>query len=248
MMFAVLVCDINKDTAWLIKQKAIQWCKQNIKFIKVFDKEEQILSYIEDNKEQKNIIFIDITFSLNNGIQIAGKIKQIQKSSAIIFMSDEKRYDSNIYNVEHIYFIKKPLDGKSVKNALVKAADYIEKNSKKFLTAITKTEVVMIPIKEIILIEKEKRKVHVLDKNGINVSFYSSFEEIENQLNANFYRCHNSYIVNLHEIAAIDSKTIQMNNGICVPVSRAHVKEIKSLAITIHSNKKPDEMSGYSFG
>ncbi|QHI71310.1 LytR/AlgR family response regulator transcription factor [Aminipila terrae] len=196
------------------------------------------MCYIEDHKEQKNIIFIDIAFNLNNGIELASKIKQIQKSSVIIFMSDEEEYDPSIYDVDHVYFLSKPLNGKFVKNALVKAVDYIEENTNQYLTAITKSEIVMIPLEEITFIEKEKRKVHVVDKEGSKTSFYSSFEEIETQLSTDFYRCHNSYIINLHKIRSIDSKCILMSNGLSVPVSRAHIKELKELLINLYFNIK----------
>lgn len=228
-MLTVLVCDLQDEVTCQIRQNAMDLYKSKIKLVKKFKNEESILFYLEDHKDEKHIVFIDIHFNFNKGIPLAARIKRLQKNISVVFMSKEVGYYPAVYDVEHEYFLRKPLDSNLVNKALEKAIIKLEKYRGKYLVAITKSEVHMIPLTEIVFIEKEKRKVHVIDVNDSRISFYSCFDELENQLNNEFYRCHNSYIINLQKIVSVDSKSVLMDNGDNIPVSRTHIKDLKTV-------------------
>lgn len=237
-MLTVIICDIHEEVIWQINQIIRASNKDRIKTIKNFKTEESALFYIEDHKEEKHIAFIDVEFDSGKGITFASKIKQLQKNVSIVFMSEEHEYNPRIYDVEHVFFLPKPLNKKLLNESLVKSIVKQDEYNSQYLVAVTKSDVSMIPLKEIIYIEKEKRKVHVIDSKGLITSYYSCFDEIQKQLNNDFYRCHNSYIINIQKVTLIDSSSAKMNNGRNIPVSRSHLKELKSRILGLASAKE----------
>ncbi|MCB6994431.1 LytTR family transcriptional regulator [bacterium 210820-DFI.6.37] len=78
----------------------------------------------------------------------------------------------------------------------------------------------------IFTLEKERRKIHLRMKNG-TCSFYETFKEITQRLDSCFFRCHNSYIVNLRLAERLSKEQLFFSDDIAVPVSRNHYGELR---------------------
>lgn len=63
-----------------------------------------------------------------------------------------------------------------------------------------------------------------------------SMRRIEKLLNKDFFRCHNSFIVNLDKIQKIDISDIYINNT-RIPISKHRIKQLKSKLIEILGDK-----------
>ena len=63
-----------------------------------------------------------------------------------------------------------------------------------------------------------------------------SYTDMENRLqqldSTSFYRCHNSYIVNLKQVESLGSQLLKVTGGIEVPVSKYRLSGFK-IALTI---------------
>ena len=73
---------------------------------------------VEDGEFQPDVIFMDIKLADGNGIQVARNLLRFLPSAQIIFVSGYDDYYLDVYEVEHIYFIKKPLQDDIVSKAL----------------------------------------------------------------------------------------------------------------------------------
>ncbi len=63
---------------------------------------------------------IDISVD-NGGIQLAQKVLAVQPHSQIIFMASTDKYYLDVYSVDHVYFLKKPIEPVFLMKALNKA-------------------------------------------------------------------------------------------------------------------------------
>ena len=77
-----------------------------------------------------------------------------------------------------------------------------------------------LPLKRILYLEKQLRKVTVVLEEGENVSFYSEMQPVMEQLKRDFCQCHKSYAVNLNKVISLDEEGFRMKNGDLVPVSQ----------------------------
>lgn len=199
--------------------------------IRGFERGEQLLSFVEDNKDKAEIIVVGMTQRIYEGVEIAKKIKAFRGDAQIIFMCDSSLYNPIFYDVEHVFCLKKPLDSNLVCKAIIKARKRLDAEGDNFIFVYTKSQVIRVCIKKIVYIEKEKRITHIITEDGQRISYYSTFEELLKQLNKKFYRCHNSYIVNISFVNIIYGTFVVMENGANIPVSRNRAARLKELCL-----------------
>lgn len=180
---------------------------------------------IEDGKAEADIVIMDIKLKQDNGIHVAERILRARPDCQIIFMSGYGDYYEAVYDVDHIFFLQKPVSNASLTKALRRALEKLHKLNGEFFHVKTKSGRLVIPYSKIYYFEKEKRQVLVRGNSGqMLCSFYGKFEEMED-LPQYFLRCHNSMIVNLGRISVIDGTRFLLVDGNSVPISRRYLQE-----------------------
>ena len=112
-------------------------------------------------------------------------------------------------------------NGYSCSEAIVKAVNYIQK-SRQEISFETKSKLIHYALYEIDYFESQYRIVHIIKQNGKKESIHSRLDQIEEILPDNFYRCHQSYLINMDHIDYIDksAKEIYFLSGQCVVSSK----------------------------
>lgn len=91
-----------------------------------------------------------------------------------------------------------------------------------------------IPVHKILFVESDDRKI-VIRTIDNEVTCYHRISDFELMLDASFYRCHRSYIVNLRHIMGYSNYVICLVNGTKVPVSRRKYTELKKV-LSLYNN------------
>ena len=86
-----------------------------------------------------------------------------------------------------------------------------------------------LKLSRILYFENRLHRVYIVLKSGEVLSVHQKLNEIQEELKAQTYfiRCHQSYIVNLNHVEALENAGFVMTNGDLVPVSRNFYKECK---------------------
>ena len=82
---------------------------------------------------------------------------------------------------------------------------------------------------DIFLFEAQGRKVALRTK-AQEISFYSNFEQLTNQLPSSFLRCHRGYIVNTKKVRNVNfaESAIMLSDGSSVPFSRTYREAVRT--------------------
>ena len=176
-----------------------------IKSAKIVGKAENGNDAIKLTKAQRpDLAFLDIGLPDMNGIELAKRLREIKSNVIIVFITAYKDYHDDAFTVYATDYISKPIDEKRVKSTFEHIVQTVYFPKTPDLIIITQGDNnVHIKTDEILCIEKiEKRYVMIY---CINESFKTNqtLQELEEQLGANFYRCHKSYIVNIKHIARV---------------------------------------------
>ncbi len=165
------------------------------------------------------LIFLDVQMKGITGIETARRLRARGKKSAIIFVtvSHETVYDA--FEVEATDYLLKPIDETRLKNALDRAFRYVRKGHKKRLLIRSAGQCRTIKLDDVICCEVINRKVTVYT-TGEAIEYYCRIEELEKQLNDDFFRCHRSYLVHLGHVSRYANGEAVMDNGQRLPVSR----------------------------
>lgn len=236
-MWTVLLCDDDALFLDEIKKRIQYVAGGRVQEIKAFKSGEELMMHICDHPNEADILFLDVNLGPCNGVDIAKKVKEIQPNSQIIFVSAYDQYYMEVYEVEHVYFLKKPLIEQHLKKALNKAGEKLDNMKKYEFVLSNKQGVQKIMLSQILYFEKEKRKIHVHTSNGI-VSYYEKFENMISQLDRRFYRCHNSYIVNIQRIKKLENKKFYFENGREVPISKSYYPQVRDIFLQYLDNSR----------
>ncbi len=182
---------------------------------------------IERLKEEHfDVIFLDVEMPKMDAFQFLNSAK-LANDTVVIFTTAYSEYAVDAFKANASYYILKPVDKEelitAVRKANVQLRNSFKSNSTiEHLSIFEGDEYQLIKIKDIIRIEGDGSYSKVITKSkdylsSKRIGFFTS--KISNE---NFFRCHNSHIVNTNRIKKIGkgkSTYIVMENEDTVPVS-----------------------------
>lgn len=206
--------------------------------------------------KKPDAVFMDINMPLENGIKLASKVKELDSSIEIIFVTAYEEYAIKAFEVDALDYILKPFDEKRINitisrleakwkfkkvdnkelpniiNEIINKIDKEEKLVKKIPYEIN-GKIILVDIKDIYFCYIEDEKTYIKTKEERYLVGYT-LHQIEEK--TNFFRSHRSYLVNLDNIKELYSwfngtYKLVMNDlqKTEVPISRNNVRKLKEL-------------------
>ena len=224
-MKTILIYSVDPGFLEEMRSKIQELETDRLSEILLFSEKEKLEFYAAGSREAADVVIIDIDQE-DDGIAIAECVLEYQKNSQIIFVSGSDEYYLDVYNVDHVYFLKKPVESRLLAQALEKAGKKLDRLHGKCLVVKNKQGIYKIELSDIIYFENEKRKIHIhtVDRK---ISFYGKFEELLDSLSRDFYRCYNSYIVNMAKVCELSGKKFLCENGKSIPVSKTYYVKVR---------------------
>lgn len=222
-MMNILICDDDAVLCARLREMLIETAPQDIASIRTFTDGDALFFFLSEEKAWIDMIFMDIRLAgEDSGIDLAQRILKQHPGVQIIFISAYDTYYMDVYRVEHLYFLKKPIEPDRLAAAFFRAKEKIYSEQSKFLYLSTKQNVWKISFRDILYMEKSGRKILFFLKNGEIRQFYGKFSDVLPQLDQRFVRCHNSFLVNLYHVNSLQDRCLLLENGTALPISRSH--------------------------
>lgn len=220
----IAVCeDQEEEAAWLCS--TIQkWAADNKQPAEVFSfgDASSFLFSLEDNVY--DALFLDIKMPGEDGVALAKRLRRMKDDVFIVFVTGEKEYIMEGYEVGAVNYLVKPVDKKKIYLCLDRIYEKADLQEP-FIIIDTGEKTVKLLQKEIYKIEVFAHKLSYTTAKG-EFEVYSSLKEAQKELQDNYFTtCHRGVLVNIMHIISIgrnslliaDDKTgFQME----VPVSR----------------------------
>ncbi|GAA0696688.1 two-component system response regulator RgaR [Paraclostridium ghonii] len=228
-MINIAICE--DELHYRLKAKAILEEVLNLNSINCniyeFSSGEELL---KDYPKNLDILIMDIQMKLINGMDTARRIREFDENLEIIFMSSFSEFMQEGYEVKAYRYILKPINEKNFSKNILPCIEKVIRNRNNYLTLNVKNYIDRIRIDSIIYIETARPNILIYTFNNM-YTIKMSISKIENILKKyGFFRCHNSYIVNLKLVESMNSSFIIVE-GKEIPISKYRLKELK-LAIT----------------
>lgn len=232
-MIKIAVCDDVVEICSELENIILDFQKQTCEelSVDVFYSGEGIINYIKSGNSF-DLIFLDIEIGKINGVEVGHFIRDELNDyvTKIVYISSKTSYDRQLFDVQPLHFLPKPLDKRRVINDIKLAIMLLEKENKIFSFKLC-NQICRMPVKEIIYFESLGRQIKLISFNE-TFCFYGTVDSVMEQLSKNrFIMPHRSYIVNYDNIVSIKKDEIIMCNGEVIPISRLKAKEIKDFQI-----------------
>ncbi|WP_338564066.1 LytTR family DNA-binding domain-containing protein [Paraclostridium sordellii] len=227
-MLNIVICEDEIEQQEILKDYLEQILNEiNSKYeILIFNSGEELFKNYPDNID---IFLLDIQMDGLNGMEVARKIRQIDKKEVeIIFTTSLIEYIQEGYEVRAYRYLLKPIKLEDLKKHIILCIEELTKNKESYIAVNEKNNTCKVKISEITYIEIQKREmtIHTINED---YTINSSMSKLENELSKyNFYRCHKSFMVNIDFIKNIKQYIAILDNKEEVPISRYRFKETKS--------------------
>lgn len=236
----IFICEDDMNHKKMFEQIITSYIYRNtlpINLVASVSSPNQIISYLEKNSCRQGLYFLDIDLKNDiNGFELASKIRDMDLAAKIVFITNHVELTSLTfsYKVEALDFIIKD----TVENISLKIIDCMEIAYKRYeLSSNIPTEEVLVEtinetlrvnVEDILYIETSatphKIIYHLRDSN---LEVYGKIKDVE-LLSRNFFRCHQSFVINIKNIISIDrkSKIIKLQNDSKCFVSKRYLSKL----------------------
>lgn len=227
-MLHLAICDDDENALEDLRTKITEVLHEQV-LISSHNNPFSLMTYIIDEvKGEIDLVILDIRLKDQDGISVAKTILNYSGNIKIIFITRYLERVKDIFQVNPLYFLTKPVELKYLKDALYKAIDTLEEESTNTLMIRQKSgskKIHVFKIRDIYYIESDMRLIHVHEASAAK-SLYMKLDEIERDLTENFVRCHQSYIVNMDKVMKVSNESVVLFNGANIPISRSKRKDV----------------------
>ena len=187
-----------------------------------------------------DIILLDVVMPLINGIETAAEIRAFDRDVKIVFLTSSAEFAVDSYRVKANDYLLKPVDAGALCRCLDELSAALQSSQRSI--AVKCPEVTRrIALEEIEYIEAQNKHTLFALVGGKTVEAIELMNVYEHKLPAaGFFKCHRSYIVNLHQVDCYTSKELRTRSGRSVPIARSCQKEFEDAYFTALFGKAGD--------
>ena len=234
IMFKVAVCDDEQRICEIIESIILEFKRKSYLEIdiEVFYSGEDLYKYIK-NEHGFDLIFLDIEMNALNGVEVGRKIREEMDDhiTKIVYISGKDNYDRQLFDVQPLYFLSKPLSPEKV----IKALRLAMKLSNKFGGVFTYKkgyQAFRLPIRDIIYFESLDREIKLVSIKKEDF-FYGTIDDVLQRVaKYQFIQIHRSYAINYSQVIKFKYDEVIMSNSVILPISQSRRKEVRKLQIT----------------
>lgn len=228
-MLHIAVCDDDMSAVQshrLIAEDCLRQCGSAGEIVTYTDSDNLLYDITED-KFFFDLILLDIEMPGSSGMELAEKIKPCLPDVKIIFITSHIEYAIDAFELSIFRYVPKEDTGKRLPAAIVDAVKLIALQDGRTYTIRTNSRLEKIPYKEIYYIERDGKNASITTADGIS-RVRKSLQQVYAELDAEeFIYIDRGCIANMIHIMQVKEGMVVLKNGVSLPVSRSHLREVK---------------------
>ncbi|MCD8293906.1 MAG: LytTR family DNA-binding domain-containing protein [Clostridia bacterium] len=184
------------------------------------------VDFITDYTANYDIVFMDIELPMMNGMDCARKLRELDARVALVFVTNMVQYSVKGYEVDATGYVVKPVEYFSFSLLMDKIMDRIRYANENYVVVRNNDSMVRIMLTDLIYIEVMDHYLIYHASDGNEYRQLGKIKDQEEQLSGyDFFRCSNSFLVNMRYIKSIDGSNICLLDGNMLPISRKRKKD-----------------------
>lgn len=232
-MIYIAICDDDKGVCTQIEDALLEYSKQHCMKINVdiFYSGESFLAHMKKGNNF-DLLYLDIEMDHVNGVEVGRQLRRVFKnySIEIVYISAKDGYDRQLFEVQPLHFLAKPINTSVVIKDLELALERGQRLGG-FFKYKKGYDTYKVHINEIIYFESLNREIKMVTTKGEKL-FYSSLSEVAlNVEKYQFLQIHRSYLINYNHASILRYSEVVMSNGTVLPISKSKREQFRNLQI-----------------
>lgn len=230
MYLETAIVEDNHEAAEVLEQMLGRYAAEKKLEIRI-RKYESACAFLQNYCKETDLVFMDISMPCMDGMEAAQKLRELDTSVVLVFITNMAQYATKGYEVDAQNFLIKPLRYSDLRFSMDKAVVNIRrhKRGEGKLSLITDHGAIVLRASEILYVEILKHRLYYYTERGC-FDIYGSLRETEEALAPfGFLRCNACYLVNLHYVRWVRRYELVLWNGteeIVLAISRNKYKNV----------------------
>lgn len=165
------------------------------------------------------VVFLDIYFPIENGIEIAKELQKISPDTEIVFVTTSREHAVEAFSVRAIHYLVKPVTSENIQEVFGRLARNREKAEITLAVNVGRS-LRRIPINDIYSLQSSNHATEIIMSDGAVIKTWATLEDLKTQLDDNFLKIQRGMIVNMHYIEQMGADSCVLRNGTKLLLSR----------------------------
>lgn len=227
-MLRIAICDDEetaRDSLRIQLEKLMDESEDEIVY--EFSNGRTCVNWLTSHPGEVDLLFLDVEMDPLNGMDTAKKIRAVNNSLLIVFVTGYADYVFDGYRVDALDYLIKPASPEKLKEVLLRAKNLLAPQTEKFFVLKNTDGIYRLPFNDILYFYSDRRYINLVTALK-TYTFYGKLNDIEQQMQKNFIRIHQRYLVNSDKVTFLGNDYVTVDSPACekLPVSRACKKEV----------------------
>lgn len=228
----VIICEDERVYSRAIENDILCWKESHMYkdvYVQLYHSAEDLLDAFEKGT-RCDLLFLDIRMPDGlNGFELAQIVRESNEKMQIVFISNFNDYLYEGYTLNILRYLPKPVSKDKVIEVLDIVYNQLSSLNGTFFSAKKGGIEFFIPLNDIMYFEVNGHNTLVHRASTIEVqAFRVRIKDVVEQLQQNtFVFSHRSFLVNLAYIRKLRIDSIELVNGVTVPMSRNYADDAK---------------------
>ncbi|WP_158098844.1 LytTR family DNA-binding domain-containing protein [Faecalibacterium sp. An122] len=220
----ILVCDDDQKALGRVTALLAEPCRKIQAQLTATEHPEQL-----KDLSGFDLAFLDIDMKGLNGLTLARRLRAARSDAVIVFVTNFIQYAPEGYEVQAFRYLLKPTLEEKLPACFSLAVEEI-KRRRQSIVVRSDGNMVELHLRDVLYFESNQRIVTAFLSSGESepCRFYASLTELTRQLeDAGFLRIQRSYLVNMAYIQQFQYGSVELQNGVRLPVSAKNYAQHK---------------------
>ena len=235
MNLKIAIVEDDDTQRTYLKKLMKQWVassQNKLKLVTCESAEEFIFKYIEC--VDFDLIILDIHLREINGMELAKQIRRKDKTVQIAFLTGNKDYVFEGYEIGAIRYLLKPVQEKDLYKLLDESLEKLLHNSNDYFVFLYQGQSMRLSYSNIIFLQVRGHYLHMVTTNQ-TFEWKGSLVSVREMLNKHCF-CHanRSAIINLEHVTKITREQCYFEDGQVIPISRSSYNTLNEAFISYY--------------
>ncbi len=187
---------------------------------------EALLQVYEAGKAEFDVIFLDIEMEGIDGIEVANRIRSLDRRVLIVFVTSHTVYMQKSFECRPFRFLVKPVSEEDLQKVYGEISQCLAEEQKAFVFMENKQHIRILG-EDILFFESRGHWIILHKKDGRSHKILKNMKELlENVDGGQFFRIHRAFVVNMSFVYEIKNTELTLHGyDKPLPIGRVYKKE-----------------------